>query len=395
MEYRGASMLSDRLPRDITPNRWTLRLAELREAARPLIDLTEANPTRVGLSGAGRLELAALADPQGMVYDPAPRGMESARGSVARYYSERGLAADPDHIILTSGTSEAYAHLFRLLMDPGQKVLVPAPSYPLFEPLAKVEGVETLFWRLAYDGRWHVDLDSIERGLAAGARAVIVVQPNHPTGTCLAPDELAAIETRCERAGAALISDEVFGDFGWAGHAKLPSLFGARRVPTFVLSGLSKVCGMPQLKLGWIAVAGPEAARDEALRGLEWISDLFLSVAMPVQHALPRLLESRHEFQSLTRTRIQANLVRLARFVTRRPEATMLEGEGGWIAILRMPARRSGEEWALELLERGVIVHPGHFYDIEGEAHLVVSLIVKEDAMERALAIFERALAVD
>jgi aspartate/methionine/tyrosine aminotransferase len=166
-----------------------------------------------------------------------------------------------------------------------------------------------------------------------------------------------------------------------------------RRVPTFVLSGLSKVCGMPQLKLGWIALAGPEPARDEALRGLEWISDLFLSVGMPVQHALPRLLEARHEFQSLTRTRIQSNLESLARFVARRPEVTRLEADGGWIAILRMPAWRSGEEWALDLLERGVIVHPGHFYDIEREAHLVVSLIVNEDAMERALAIFEGALA--
>jgi aspartate/methionine/tyrosine aminotransferase len=393
MEYRGASMLSNRVPRDTTPNLWAQRLAELRESGRPLIDLTEANPTRVGLSGVGQLELAALADPQGMVYDPAPRGMESARGAIARYYRERGLEVDPEHIVITASTSEAYAHLFRLLMDPGQKVLVPAPSYPLFEPLATVEGVETLVWRLVYDGRWHVDLDSIERGLDAGARALIVVQPNHPTGTGLSPEELGAIETMCGRAGAALISDEVFGDFAWPGRAKLPSLLGARRVPTFVLSGLSKVCGMPQLKLGWIALAGPEPEREKALRGLEWISDLFLSVAMPVQHALPRLLEGRHEFQSLTRTRIQSNLERLARFIARHPEVTRLEGDGGWIAILRVPARRSGEEWALELLDRGVIAHPGHFYDIEGEAYLVVSLIVQEDALERALALFESVLA--
>ncbi len=393
MEYRGASMLSNRVPRDITPNRWALRLAELRAAGRPLIDLTEANPTRVGLSGVSEREMAALADPVGTVYEPAPRGMRSAREAVAGYYAARALAVDPEHIVLTSSTSEAYAHLFRLLMDPGQRVLVPAPSYPLFEPLARTEGVETVVWRLAWDGRWHVDLDSVERGFAAGARALIVVQPNHPTGTCLAPEELAAIETLCARAGASLISDEVFGDFAWPGRAPLPSLIGARRVPTFVLSGLSKVCGMPQLKLGWIALAGPEREREDALRGLEWISDLFLSVATPVQYALPRLLEARHEFQARTRRRIEANLERVGRFIARRPEIMRLEGDGGWIAILRVPARRSGEEWALELLGRGVIAHPGHFYDVEGEAHLVVSLIVEEDAMERALAAFETGLA--
>ncbi|MBI1798527.1 MAG: pyridoxal phosphate-dependent aminotransferase, partial [Candidatus Eisenbacteria bacterium] len=260
--------------------------SQLRASGEATVDLTEANPARVGLGGPGVAGSAALAAAAAAgTYDPDPRGLTDARRAIAAYYASRGLDADPDQLILTAGTSEAYAHLFRLLLDPGQSVLAPSPSYPLFGPIAALEGVTVRPWPLAWDGRWHFDGSALERAFEAGTRAVIVVQPNHPTGTCLDAREIAALERSCERHGAAIIADEVFGDFAWDGREPgLPSLVGERRVPTFVLSGLSKVCGLPQMKLGWIAINGPAALRAQAVERLEWIADTYLSVGTPVQH---------------------------------------------------------------------------------------------------------------
>jgi aspartate/methionine/tyrosine aminotransferase len=382
-------MFSKRVPEERSPNAWSRLLEARRAAGELLLDLSEANPTRVGLAGAGAAELAALADPGSARYDPDPRAAAPARAAVADYYRQRSLAVAAEEIVLTAGTSESYAHLFRLLADPGETLLVPAPSYPLFDPLAALEGVRLSPYRLAYDGRWHLDLGSLEAAWTPQVRGVIVVQPNHPTGTCLAADERGA-ERRCERAGAAIIADEVFGDFAWtAGAGALPSFAAASRALTFVLSGLSKVCGMPQLKLGWIAVAGPAAPRAEALEGLEWISDLFLSVGTPVQRALPQLLAGRAPWQARVRERIAANLARLDAAVARAPQLGRLAGEGGWAAILRVPGPRSEEEWALELLRRGVVVHPGQFYDMDGEAFLVPSLIVAPDVFDAGLTRIE------
>lgn len=370
-------MPSRRLPHQSQLNAWSSLLAERRAAGARLVDLTESNPTRVGLGGAAEPELRALAGPAGARYAPDPRGTALARAAVNRYYASRGLEVDSQNIVLTASTSEAYAHLLRLLGDPGDAFLAPAPSYPLFEPLASLEGVKLAHYRLAYDGRWHLDLDSLEQAARSGGRAVIVVQPNNPTGSCLSEAEVAAVESLCERQGMAIVSDEVFGDFRWPPDpVPLPSLLGSRRVPTFVLGGLSKLCGMPQMKLAWIAAAGPAAGRDEALGGLEWIADLFLSVSTPVQGALPVLLEARHGFQARWRERVAANLTSLRALVARRPELTLLEAEGGWGAVLRVPEVRSDEDWALELLRRGVVAHPGHFYDFAAGAHLVLSLIV-------------------
>jgi alanine-synthesizing transaminase len=371
-------MFSQRLPRHATPNAWSRLLDERRAAGAALIDLTEANPTRVGLAGAVEGEISDMIRLDAARYEPDPRGALVAREAIASYYRERGLVVRADHLVLTSGTSEAYAHLFRLLADPGESLLVPSPSYPLFEPLAALEGVRLRPYGIAWDGGWHLDLGSLEAAFQGGARAMIVVQPHHPTGSCLSSDEIAEAEKLCERHGTALISDEVFGDFPWTpgGARGLPSLLGERRVPTFVLSGLSKVCGLPQLKLSWIAVDGPETSRAEALRGLEWIADLFLSVGTPVQCALPRLLAGRHPWQSRVRDRIAANLARLRETISRRPRLEQRAGAGGWVAVLRVPSQQEEEHWALELLRRDVVVHPGHFYDMEGEAHLVVSLIV-------------------
>ena len=382
-------MLSRRVPSAEPPNAWSRLLEQRRAAGADLCDLTEANPTRVGLAGARAEDLEALADAESLRYRPDPRGLESARAAVAATYAARGISLSPEDVLLTAGTSEAYAHLFRLLADPGDAVLIPAPGYPLFEPLAALEGVRPIRYRLAYDGRWHLDLDSLER-VIGGARALILVQPNHPTGTCLSAADLAAAESLCERHGVAIVSDEVFGDYPWSpARAALPSLLGERRVPTFVLGGLSKACGMPQLKLGWIALAGPPPARAEARGGLEWISDLFLTVGAPVQQALPRLLERRHDFQARVRERLALNLRRLGEATVRRPQLSVLEAEGGWAAVLRVPASRSDEDWALELLRRDVVVHPGHFYDFEGGCFLVLSLIVAPDRFGRALEVIE------
>jgi alanine-synthesizing transaminase len=271
---------------------------------------------------------------------------------------------------------------------------VPSPSYPLFEPLAALEGVRLRPYRLAYDGAWHLDRRSLEQAFDGDVRGVIVVQPNHPTGSCLDADERALLETLCARHGAAVISDEVFGDFPrHGGNAPLPSLVYETRVPTFVLSGLSKVCGMPQMKLGWIVAGGPGPARDEALRGLEWIADLFLSVSTPVQVALPVLLAARGAFQRRMRERLEANLGRLDGLVAHRPELGVLAAEGGWGAVLRVPRQRGEEEWALGLLARGVVVHPGHFYDFTGEGYLVLSLIPEPAVFGEALVRIEEFAA--
>ena len=389
-------MLSRRLPHDESPNAWSRALDAARAAGSLRADLTESNPTRVGLPGLSSGALEALADPRAAAYTPDPRGIESARAAVCGYYADREITLAPENVVLTAGTSEAYAHLFRMLADAGEKVLIPAPGYPLFEPLAALESLRLERYQLAWDGRWHLDLGSLER-VIAGARAMILVQPGHPSGTCLSLEDLAAAEALCERHGVALISDEVFGDFMWRTEpAALPSLLDApRRVPTFVLSGLSKSCGLPQLKLGWIALAGPDGPRAVARRGLEWISDLFLTVATPVQLALPRLLEQRHGFQARMRERLAMNLARLRAGIARAPELDLIAGEGGWVAVLRVPARRSEEEWAIELLRRGVAVHPGHFYDLEGGCFLVLSLIVEPEVFERGMAAIEALAAED
>jgi alanine-synthesizing transaminase len=378
-------MLSSRLPRGFEPNAWARLLEERRAAGAALLDLSETNPTRVGLGGAGPRELAALAQAAGARYEPDPRGSRTAREAVAGYYAARGQGVDPDRIVLTASTSESYTHLFRLLADPGGTFLAPAPSYPLFEPLAALEGVELRPYRLAYDGVWHLDTHSLEQAFGPDVRGVIVVEPNHPTGSCLDAGERALLVTLCERHGAAIVADEVFGDFA-RGQQTLPSFVGEARVPTFVLSGLSKVCGMPQMKLGWIVVDGPSVARDAALRGLEWIADLFLSVSTPVQVALPRLLEARGPFEQRARERIARNLAALDRLVEARPELGVLAAQGGWAAVLRVPRLRTEEEWALGLLKRDVVVHPGHFYDFADEGYLVLSLIPEPDVFHAGCA---------
>jgi alanine-synthesizing transaminase len=372
---------SRRLPRDFEPNELTRLAAERRRAGVDLIDLTETNPTRVGLETADGPMAAALSEAARGPYEPDPRGLLTAREAIAEYLGTRldspgaRETVSPDRLVLTSGTSEAYAHLMRLLCDPGDEIAAPRPSYPLFAPLAQLEGIELATYRLAYDGRWRLDRDSLEAAVGPRTRAVIVVMPNNPTGSCLTSHEVEFVEAFCAERGLAIISDEVFGDFPWeAGRERpLASLLGRRSALTFVLNGISKLCGLPQLKLAWIAVSGPAAEARSALEGLEWISDLFLSVATPVQRALPALLRSRSAFQARVSERVGRNLAAAAVTAASAGRAEVLAGDGGWSAILRARAATFSE---IEALEQGVLVHPGHFYELD-DACAVVSLLVE------------------
>lgn len=362
----------------------------LRERRDPYLDLTETNPTRVGLSP--NVALEALADPRALRYDPDPKGLAAARQAVAAYYAEsRGAAVDPEHIVLTASTSEAYAMLFKLLCDPGDCVLVPEPSYPLFAMLTALEGVRAVPYPLRFDGEWHLDAPALR--FPDRCRAVLLVSPGNPTGAFVKESELAALASGCAGAGCALISDEVFADFAWAKDPRrVPTLAAREEVLSFALSGISKVCGLPQLKLGWCVVSGPGDEVLRALSRLEIVADTYLSVGTPVQLAAVRLLEARHSFQPRVLERVQANRRALVRVRSTDAPWDVLPAEGGWSAVLSVPRTRSEEELVLALLDAGVLVHPGYFFDFSAGAHLVVSLVPPEGAFSRAAQVLSRVL---
>jgi aspartate/methionine/tyrosine aminotransferase len=364
-----------------------------RAEGREILDLTESNPTRVGLAQAGPAVAEALAAGARGAYQPAPAGLPAARAAVAAALALDGAAVSPDQLILTASSSESYSFLFKLLCDPGDAVLVPEPSYPLFEYLARLEGVAPVPYRLAYDGAWHVDFTSVDDVLvrAAGrARAVVVVNPNNPTGSFLKRFELAPLADRCQARGLAVIADEVFAPYG-AGQD--PARVGAlaceaafvRRVLTFALGGLSKSCGLPQLKLGWTAVAGPPALARAALERLELVADTYLSVGSPVQAAAARLLELGRETRQAIAARVATNRAHLAHALPASSPCTLLASEGGWSALLRVPATRTDEDWAIRLLDGDdVLVQPGYFFELRGGTYLVLSLLPDPSIFEEA-----------
>ena len=388
-------MSSTRIPDDFTPNRWTALLSDRRASGRALLDLTDTNPTRGGL-GASDAELReALGEASLSRYEPDPHGSARAREAIAGYYKDRGDgsgAVDPERMFLTASTSEAYAHVIRLLCEPGDEILVPTPSYPLIEPLAGLEHVRLEPYRLRLENRWRADLDSLEAAIGPKTRCVVLVQPNNPTGSILAGRELAAIEAICAEREIPLVSDEVFGDFPWPPRTEpLPTLAGSCRAPTIVLNGISKLCGLPQMKLGWMIISGPDAWAKRVARGIAWISDLFLSVGAPADAALPRLLERRAGFQARLRARMERNLGLLRSAEAAGRGWTLLPGEGGWSAILRritedgMDSRTGGQGIAERLLEtRDIVVHPGYFYDLP-DSDIVLSLLVETSVLEEAL----------
>ena len=357
------------------PNRLSALLEARRHDGRPILDLTETNPTRAGLRAPPDI-LTALSDPAALAYEPEPLGRAVARQAIAADARSRGIALDAERVVLTASTSEAYAFAFKLLCDPGDDILVPRPSYPLFEYLAGLEEVAVRPYPLRYDGTWHIDMAELRDALGPRTRAIVAVTPNNPTGSFVQAAEAEALREAAAGAGAALISDEVFADFPLRPDAgRAATLFGDGPALTLCLGGLSKSCGLPQLKLAWMALSGPIALRDEARGRLEVVADTYLSVGTPVQHAAAEILARRSELQAPIQARIHENLLRL-RAATAATPATLLDVEGGWSAVLHVPATITEEEWVLALVEEdGVLVHPGYFFDFGREAYLVLSLL--------------------
>jgi hypothetical protein len=347
----------------------TNRLSALLRTKAHYLDLTVSNPTSAGF------DYPPLELPSRTVYDPQPRGLLSAREAVAQYYGD----VPASRILLTASTSEAYAYIFKLLCDPGDEVLSPRPSYPLFEFLAGLESVRVTQYPLRYDGMWHIDFDALERRITPRTRAIVVVNPNNPTGSFLKRDEW----TRLEALGLPVISDEVFCDYALTEDAaRVRTLTGAQNVLTFSMSGLSKIAGLPQMKLGWIVASGP--AHEAALERLELIADTYLSVATPVQVALPPILQATARVQQQIAARTRSNLAALQDMA--KGAAAPLRVEGGWYAILQVPRTKSEEDWTLELLaNHDVLVQPGFYFDFESEAFLVVSLLTPPDVFQEGL----------
>jgi alanine-synthesizing transaminase len=375
-------MFSSRVPADLRANRVSRALSKARADGRGLIDLTVTNPTVAGIAYPPSI-LAAMSSADAATYDPQPLGMLVAREAIAHDYARRGLAVSPNRIVLTAGTSEAYAFLFKLLCEPsGDAVLVPVPSYPLFDHLTRLEGVTAAEYALEFHGRWTVDFGSVDAAWSARTRAVLAVSPNNPTGSLLSHDEVDELSSRCAARGAALILDEVFADYPLAPSGACTAnheLRTSNREPrclTFRLGGLSKSAGLPQAKLGWMAVDGPESLVAGALDRLELLCDTYLSVSTPVQVAAPSLIAAGADVRGRIAERIRTNDVRLRELARPHNSIHVLPVEAGWSAVLRIPARTSEEATVLELIERdGVAVHPGFFFDFPHEAFLIVSLL--------------------
>jgi len=359
---------SSRTAWDLGETAFATSIRRARSDGRELIDLTISNPTVCGFEYDSEAILAPLSNPQALVYDPDPRGMRSAREAVAAYYADHGAAVDPAGLILTTSTSEGYGYLFRLLCDPGDEVLVAQPSYPLFEFLAELEDVRLRSYPLFYDYGWWIDFAELERRIGPRTKAIVLVHPNNPTGHATGADERARIEELCTRYGLALIIDEVFLDYPLGSESLESFAQGPHPALTFVLSGMSKIAALPQMKVGWLAVFGGEQDSSPALSRLEVIGDTFLSMNAPAQLALPRWLDGRRQIQRQILERAVANLDEL-----KKADLGLLRTDAGWSAVIRLP--RVGIE-AENLLEReGVVVHPGSFYGISGDETIVVSLI--------------------
>lgn len=371
-------MFSNRTAWNLEPNPLSEALAKRLSSGKPVIDLTESNPTKCGFYFEAEQILRALSHPASLHYEPVPQGLLPARNAVADYYRERGCAINVNEIFLTTSTSEAYSFLFRTLCNPGDELLIPQPGYPLFNFLTDIQDVTTVRYPLIYDYGWQIDFRALQRAITPRTRGIIVVNPNNPTGHFCKADDMDRLNQLCLERELALIADEVFLDFS-VGEDLLPSFASNNKALTFTMSGLSKISGLPQMKVAWLIATGPEALKQQAAARLEMIADTYLSMNTPMQLALPVLLELRHNFQQQCAERTRNNLAQLDKLLSTQQLCTRLNLEGGWYAILRVPVTGSDEEFALELLNtRGVYVHPGHFYDFPADGYLVVSLITPE-----------------
>jgi len=352
------------------------------EAGLPIADLTASNPTRCGFDYAPEL-LSALADPAALDYDPQPRGSLRGRKAICGYYADHGVALKPEQIVLTTSTSEAYSYLFRLLCDPESEIVVPQPGYPLFDFLAVLDDVRLKAAPLVYDQGWQIDPEGFRRAITPQTRAMVLVHPNNPTGHFTKPWEAAELARLCRERDLSPIVDEVFLDYSFAAGGRSFAA-GLDGVPVFVVSGLSKIAGLPQIKAAWIVATGPE--HEQALERLEVIADTFLSMNAPVECALPKWLEGREAIQRQIRERVAANLAELDRKLDRLTGVRRLEVEGGWYATLRIPALEPDQQTVLALLERGVWVHPGYFFGMAESGWLVVSLLGPEGEFKAGVA---------
>ena len=374
-------MFSDRTNWKLAQNRFTQAIEEARARGAKLLDLTASNPTRVGLQYDTTKIVAALGSPHVLDYDPQAKGLLSAREVVADYYrDEHGVEnADAERIVLTTSTSEGYSFVFRLLCNAGDELLVPKPSYPLFEFLADLQDVKLVPYPLIYDHGWQMDFPSLEAAVTARTRGVVIVHPNNPTGSYVQASELASLNVFCRSHGLALIVDEVFLDYGLDENPRASFVANGDAL-TFTLSGLSKISALPQMKVAWIATSGPRAEVDEAMARLEVIADTYLSMNAPIQWAMPALLDQRKSIQRQLLERVKTNLAELDHQLAQPRSCQRLSIDGGWYAVLRVPVTRSDEDLAIELVrEKSVIVHPGHFYDFPSDGYLVLSLIAPGD----------------
>jgi alanine-synthesizing transaminase len=380
-------MFSRRTEWMLSPNRFTEAQREHIAAGREVLDLTVSNPTRVGLAYDPETILRSLVNVAAMAYDPQPKGLRSAREAVAGYYREQheGFDVDPESLVLTTSTSEGYSYVFRLLCNPDDEILVPKPSYPLFEFLADLQDVKLAPYPLIYDHGWQIDFPSLYKAVNQRTRAVVVVHPNNPTGSYLSGAERNALNAFCRENDLSLIVDEVFLDYALDG-APRPTFAANQDVLTFTLSGLSKISGLPQMKVAWVAASGPAEKVKATLARLEVIADTYLSMNAPIQLATPVLLEQRKRIQPLLLDRLRVNLAELDRQLEKQKTCQRLEVEGGWYAVLRVPATRSDEDLAIEILRQtSVLVHPGHFYDFSRDGYLVVSLITPVDVFREGI----------
>jgi alanine-synthesizing transaminase len=379
-------MFSKRTDWKLEENAYTQALRRHKQSGKSVLDLTASNPTACGFQYDEAAILAALHTKEALQYEPEPKGLASARAAVIQYYRQKNPAAylDPDRLILTTGTSEAYSFLFRVLCEPGDEIAIAQPSYPLFDFLATIQDVKLSPFRLVYDHGWQIDFDGLQKAISARTRAILLVHPNNPTGNFIGVDEAEQLQNICRERHLALVVDEVFLDYeiraGNSRRKRHGSFVSSNQALTFVLSGLSKIAALPQMKVGWIAVSGPDALVHDAMARLEIISDTYLSLSAPLQNALPALLNQRENMQRQLLDRIAANLAQLGERLAGQKLVSRLEIEGGWYAVLRVPAVQSDEELSIRLLEEhSVLVQPGHFYEFADEGCLVVSLLTPAD----------------
>jgi aspartate/methionine/tyrosine aminotransferase len=384
-------MFAKRTGWNLAENAYAKALRAHAETSRHLLDLTVSNPTTCGFSYDEGAILSAFGSPVVLRYEPQSKGFLAARQAIAAYYDEtHGLPKiDPEQILLTTGTSEAYSFLFRLLCEPGDEVAIAQPSYPLFEFLADIQDVRLRPFRLVYDHDWQIDFHALQHAITGRTRAILLLHPNNPTGHFIKESEAAELTRLCAERDLALIVDEVFLDYPLPGtpssRPRNRSFAANHGAVTFVLSGLSKVSALPQVKLGWVVAAGPRDLVHNAMERLEIISDTYLSLSTPLQQALPVLLSQRTVIQSQLMARVSSNLQELDRQL-RHNLVTRLEVEGGWYAVLRVPAIQSDEAFVIRLLERrSVAVHPGHFYDFAEDGYIVLSLLAPLDTFSAGL----------